>query len=390
MNSRLLQLVVAFFVFAAKASAAYLTYQPSPYRGKDSYFSSVYHTTAGVDGGELKVGGWGDWYWSPIQFDLKGLPANPTQVILYMWAYSANDGSTPVSMNAYALTNDWGETAGWSSWNGSPITWSGYSLGTIAAPTSGQFNGIGFLSLYNQWKSGAITNKGFLFTPTANNNRFNRFYSSDHTVSLYRPYLYIQYTETVTPPSLKLPLPGNRSWVVTTEIGGWDEKYPGQQAPTHSGGNYFSIDFGPASSPSYGGDIPIYAAAGGKVAVVGSDQNHANGYYVVINHSNIADETTGYTTRYLHLKGDPSLGPIGLSVGDTVIQGQLLGYMGNTGQSDGTHLHFGVRYGNSGADTVNELTFVKLEGLTLKQYQTEVDSFGNRTSGSYFPSTNTP
>lgn len=386
MNARLLQIVAALVVFLAKSSAATLTYQPSPFRGTNVWLSSYYDygSNYGVSNSELRVGGWGDWYYSALKFDLEGLPANPTAVALYLWAYSPGGGATPVSMNAYALTNDWDQDSGMYT-----VSWSGYGLGTLSAPTMGQFNGVTITSVYNYWKNGTIANKGFLFTPTGNSNQFNYYYSSKYSIPLYRPYLVVTYSETVTPPSLKLPLPGSKSWVVTTEIGGWDEKNPTWFPSSHTGSNYFSIDFGPASIPSYSGDIPIYAAAGGKIATIGDDPNHPNGYHIVINHSYVQNETTGYTTRYLHLKGSPRSTPASLTEGDTVTQGQILGYMGNTGTTD-VHLHFGVRYGNSGASSVNELAFVKMEGIPLKQYQTETDSSGNRHANSYFPSTNTP
>ncbi|MEY4602113.1 MAG: hypothetical protein RL292_54, partial [Candidatus Parcubacteria bacterium] len=53
--------------------------------------------------------------------------------------------------------------------------------------------------------------------------------------------------------------------------------------------------------------------------------------YVVIKHGN------GTQTLYAHLSG------VQVSVGDTVSQGQVIGNMGSTGKSTGTHLHFEVR-----------------------------------------------
>lgn len=382
MKTRLLTLVAVFCVLASQnMNAAVLTYRPSPYKGTDVWISSYYsyNDDYGVDNDRLRVGGWGDWYYSAIKFDLEGLPQNATQAVLAMYAFDAGDGSTTVNSDVWRLTGSWDESSGMYN-----TSWMGVNLGSISAPTNGGYNGVIITTQYNGWKSSPSTNHGLLFAPWANNNNFNTYYSSDYSNRDYRPLIQITYDETVTPPSLKLPLPGNRSWVVTTEIGGWDAKYPGQQLYSHIDNNYFSIDFGAASSPWYSGDIPIYAAAGGKIAVVGTDPNHANGYYVVINHSNVQNETTGYTTRYLHFKYSPSV-----TLGQNVNQGQLLGYMGSTGAS-AVHLHFGVRYENSGSSSVNALSFVKMEGLPLKQYQTEVNGSGNRVSNSYFPSSNTP
>lgn len=60
---------------------------------------------------------------------------------------------------------------------------------------------------------------------------------------------------------------------------------------------------------------------------------NANGYgnYVVIDHEN------GYLTRYAHLAD-----PAGINVGDRVEEGQVFGYMGDTGYAFGVHLHFEI------------------------------------------------
>ncbi len=368
---------LAAAVFSSVVTAATLTYQPSPYRGTDVTVSPDTPNTAS-NASELRIGEDSNLYCSALKLDLEGLPASPSFVGLYVWAYSAGSGYTPTGSTLYALVNNWDETSTWNN-----TAWSGYNLGNIGAPTTGAFNGIGMTSLYGQWKSGSITNGGLFFVPTGTVNQVHGLHSSDVTSKAYRPYLYLQYTETVTPPSLKLPLPGRRSWVVTTEIGGWDAKYPGQQLGSHIGSNYFAIDFGPSSNPSYSGDIPIRAVASGIVAKV--DTSSANGNYVVINHSGVNSETTGYTTRYLHLKYSS-----GLTQGSSIAQGDLIGYMGDTGDAQGVHLHFGVRYDGGGSSSNGPLTYVKMEGIHLKQYQTDVDSWGNRTADSCFPSTNTP
>lgn len=60
---------------------------------------------------------------------------------------------------------------------------------------------------------------------------------------------------------------------------------------------------------------------------------YGTGNYILIKH----DET--YVTKYAHLK----YGSIVVKVGDKVRKGQVIAYMGNTGNSNGAHLHFEVR-----------------------------------------------
>lgn len=64
-----------------------------------------------------------------------------------------------------------------------------------------------------------------------------------------------------------------------------------------------------------------------------SFENGSYGNYVKIKHDN------GYYTLYGHM----AYNTVRVNVGDRVSKGQVLGYMGNTGESYGAHLHFEVR-----------------------------------------------
>ncbi|GFR37093.1 hypothetical protein PRECH8_03890 [Insulibacter thermoxylanivorax] len=72
----------------------------------------------------------------------------------------------------------------------------------------------------------------------------------------------------------------------------------------------------------------IYAAAAGKVAETGFTNSLGN--YIIIDHSR------GLQTLYAHLH------EILVDPGDQVDKGELIGLMGSTGRSTGTHLHYEV------------------------------------------------
>jgi len=74
---------------------------------------------------------------------------------------------------------------------------------------------------------------------------------------------------------------------------------------------------------------PIYAAESGKVERSGWSRGY--GYNVVINHGN------GIKTVYAHAS------KLLVSKGESVIRGQTIAAIGNTGWSTGPHLHFEVR-----------------------------------------------
>lgn len=83
---------------------------------------------------------------------------------------------------------------------------------------------------------------------------------------------------------------------------------------------------------------------------------------------------------------------LAVTAGATVQQGDLLGYMGNTGNpTTGTHLHFGVRYQNQGYSYISQLSYVVVDGWLLKSFQTECAVDGNGTPTSrirYYHSSN--
>lgn len=377
---RLLTVLLLCLSFAQFANAATAWYQPTPYPSQnqsgthvwDGWLNNSYNQTFVWDD-KLQVGGWGDEYRSFIKFDLDGLPNSVTQAALWLMPYSRGDSSTPTSLAMCKVGSTWDTSMTWNTQPSYPLCWGWY-----AAPTPGQWWGVAITTWYNDWRSGAAVNNGVMFFPQYNDNRFDVFRSSRYSIDGQRPILQLDFTSTL---DLKMPLPGNHAWLVTTEVGGYDCK-GSTQDQYHDGTNYFSIDFSWRNNPDTGATvytnpdpnlnqqnngvyIPVIAAAYGKV--IEATYTSSNGYYVVIDHDGDGDPNTGFQTRYLHLQPP---GPI-VSVGNFVQQGDTLGYMGNTGISDGAHLHFGVRYANSGAKTISELTKVMMDGWILKSFQSE-------------------
>ena len=80
----------------------------------------------------------------------------------------------------------------------------------------------------------------------------------------------------------------------------------------------------------------ITAHTGGVVSSVGYDDSRGN--YIQI-------QCHGAEMVYYHLKEKSPL-----EKGDPVAQGQVVGYMGSTGNSTGAHLHFGIREGEKWID----------------------------------------
>ena len=89
---------------------------------------------------------------------------------------------------------------------------------------------------------------------------------------------------------------------------------------------------------------PILAADSGIATVI---PNNGNGYgnYIIINHGG------GRTTLYAHMSA------FAVSNGQSVTQGQTIGYVGSTGNSTGPHLHFEVRVNGATTDPKSYFSF---------------------------------
>jgi len=83
-----------------------------------------------------------------------------------------------------------------------------------------------------------------------------------------------------------------------------------------------------------------------------SDCGGGYGNYVIIQHSD------GNYTLYAHLHKNT----ITVKEGDSVSQGQVIGKMGSSGNSTGSHLHFEIREGNNiSSSTVDPLEYISIE-----------------------------
>jgi murein DD-endopeptidase MepM/ murein hydrolase activator NlpD len=124
---------------------------------------------------------------------------------------------------------------------------------------------------------------------------------------------------------------------------------------THSSSGFIWPVNGPVTSPfgvrwgrmHTGIDIgvpygtPIHAAAAGRVIYAGWMDGYGNLVFI--------DHGGGISTGYAHQS------QIGVSLGQTISQGQVIGYVGCTGHCFGPHLHFEVRVNGSPVDPLGYL-----------------------------------
>ena len=106
---------------------------------------------------------------------------------------------------------------------------------------------------------------------------------------------------------------------------------------------------------------PIYAGGNGVIEYVG--RNGGYGKYIRLRHNN------GYKTAYAHLSDYKE----GISKGKRVNQGEVIGYVGSTGNSTGPHLHYEIIYQNKHINPLKlKLPSGKiLEGNELEKFKVE-------------------
>jgi murein DD-endopeptidase MepM/ murein hydrolase activator NlpD len=132
---------------------------------------------------------------------------------------------------------------------------------------------------------------------------------------------------------------------------------------------YVKMHTGVDWATSYG--TPIFASGNGVVEAAGWEGGY--GKYVKIKHNN------GYETAYGHMSAFAK----GLEVGKRVRQGQVIGFVGSTGQSTGAHVHYEILVNGRFVDPMR----IKLprgrslEGGILTSFEKERDRLDGMMSG---------
>jgi murein DD-endopeptidase MepM/ murein hydrolase activator NlpD len=122
--------------------------------------------------------------------------------------------------------------------------------------------------------------------------------------------------------------------------------------PVKGGGGYLTAAFGAAVHPISGqrylhrgidistrrqGD-PLVATANGEIVTAEFDLKGGFGNTIVIRHAN------GFYSRYSHMLS------FLVKTGQKVKQGEVIGFIGNTGLSTGPHLHYEIHWGSALVD----------------------------------------
>lgn len=136
-----------------------------------------------------------------------------------------------------------------------------------------------------------------------------------------------------------MPISGEKTWISCSY--GWRENPFTDKKEFHD-----ALDIAGAWK------TPLIAPADGTVSTVG--HNNLVGRYLRIKHAD------GFTTSYGHLQS------VAVKEGQTVQRRDVIGYMGNTGRSTGTHVHYKVEQDGEAANPMNYILDRRSQSLGLR------------------------
>ena len=151
---------------------------------KDIWTTSVYSFQpggggpgGGRDDDVLKVGGWGDWYFSLIKFDLPSLKSRPLFVALTLYSQDTQGASVPLMLDQ--LVHQWNFPKGGTLWWKDRPGQRAAIADPMPAPKREQWYVIDITTLFIDWSNKKIENYGLQIRPVHEFGSFVFFTSSD-------------------------------------------------------------------------------------------------------------------------------------------------------------------------------------------------------------------
>lgn len=150
----------------------------------DVWTTSVYSYAPGADrpgGGrdddELRVGGWGDWYFTLIRFELPPVAIHQKASFLVLYSKSSEGASVPLMLDR--LITDWhfpkGERLWWKDRPGQRAI----STEPLPAPKRNFWYVVELTEIIDEWRAHNFNNYGIQLRPTHDFGSFATFVSSD-------------------------------------------------------------------------------------------------------------------------------------------------------------------------------------------------------------------
>jgi hypothetical protein len=176
---------------------------------KDTYYGTVFTTGGAPDSAQLNIGGWGDFYYSYLEFDLASAIAQfdtITSAVLGLKVNSVavNDSTTFIRR----ITASWTEAGVNSSSNPASTTTDQVQMSNPVTTGAGNVDEKDVTAIVQSWIDGTNSNFGFKLHSTTNNNAAHSLHSSDTANPADEPYLEITFPSVVIQKTLRYVLVG--------------------------------------------------------------------------------------------------------------------------------------------------------------------------------------
>jgi|ERR1051326_2440250 hypothetical protein len=164
-------------------NAEFLTSDDARVRWKDIWTTSVYSFApggggpgGGLDNDELRVGGWGDWYFALIQFEIPPLRIYPRFAGLALYSKESEGASVPLEVDRIIQQWDFkrGDRLWWKDKPGARAI----TTEPLPAPKKERWYLIDVTNIFQEWVSGKSDNYGIQIRPANNFGSFVFFVSS--------------------------------------------------------------------------------------------------------------------------------------------------------------------------------------------------------------------
>lgn len=163
------------------------------YETQDTFYGTVFDAGPNDTHLALKYGGWGDHYYSYIQWDLTGTPPSSQTTDCRLFLNASKIATNWADVQIRRVTSSWDETTVTRTVNPTDAGATGQIDQTqpIAIDT---YYSTSILTFYNNWKDGVWTNYGLkLHDVGSNSDAQGDYYSSNNTGTDKDPYLEITY-----------------------------------------------------------------------------------------------------------------------------------------------------------------------------------------------------
>ncbi|OGG86740.1 hypothetical protein A3B87_01430 [Candidatus Kuenenbacteria bacterium RIFCSPHIGHO2_02_FULL_39_13] len=163
------------------------------YAAKDTYYGTYYAKDGRPNNEELAIGGWGDWYYSYIEWDLTNAPS-ADQTIKAEACFTVKGVAPNDPQHKLCRVT--------SSWTEASVTYANYPGYTTTESADMPNTGLSHVgdiergditAIYQKWMNGAYPNYGLKIHSCYNNHSNSSYYSSDYSNSSYSPYIEVIY-----------------------------------------------------------------------------------------------------------------------------------------------------------------------------------------------------